>query len=64
MFDYDGKERLTINEMNLKEINKRIKPIHKSKLNDLMCDFISDNDIDNENDIRVIRQFVKFLKEQ
>jgi len=64
LIDIEGRERLMNDTDFLREFIKDIKVISKKQLDDLMCDYISDHNIDNEDDIRVIRQFVKFLKEQ
>lgn len=61
--DYEGKERLMNDRTNLTTITKNIKPLNKKQLDDLMCNYICENDL-GFKDVDIIRQFVKYLKEQ
>ena len=63
LMDIEGRERLRIDRDNLNEFARSIRGIHKMELEQLMINYICDNDIKNQ-DIDIIRYFVKYLKEQ
>jgi len=64
IWEQEGRERLRIDGITIDEIMKSLRGIHKNELDQLMCDYICDNNIIKEDEIRVIRSFVKYLKEQ
>lgn len=54
----EDKERLQLDGKSLKSINK-----HKIDLDDLMCQYICENDIIENNELNLLRDFAKFLKQ-
>lgn len=64
LMDIEGRERLHKETDDLGEFMKSIRGISKMELDQLMVDYICDSNIIKEDEIRVIRNFVKYLKEQ
>lgn len=64
IWDIEGRERIEIDTKSTEEFMKSIRGIHKMELDQLMVDYICDSNIIKEDEIRVIRNFVKYLKEQ
>lgn len=63
IWEEERRERLHKETNDLAKWMKGVKGIHKMELEELMINYIEDNDLDIE-DIEVIRLFVKYLKEQ
>lgn len=63
LMDIEGRERLHKETDDLANWMKSIRGISKMELDQLMVDYICENDIKNQ-DIDIIRYFVKYLKEQ
>lgn len=64
IWEDEGRERLKIDGITIDEIMKSLRGIHKNELDELMVDYICENNIIKEDEIRVIRNFVKYLKEK
>lgn len=63
IWEEEGRERLEADIKTTEEFIKNIKGIHKNKLDELMVNYIADNNLELK-DIETIRLFVKYLKEQ
>ena len=63
IWEDEGKERLRADVKTTEEFIRNIKGIHKNKLDELMVNYITDNNLEFK-DIELIRLFVKYLKEQ
>lgn len=57
-------EELTIDRTNLNNFNQNNKIIKKKHLDNMMCDYICTHNIDNNEDLNLLRSFIKFLKTQ
>lgn len=57
-------EELVIDRTNLNNFNQNNKIIKKKHLDNMMCDYICTHNISNNEDLNLLRSFIKFLKTQ
>lgn len=63
MWEEERRERFEIDRKDLADFNKSIRGIHKTELDELMINYITDNRLEFK-ETEAIRLFVRYLKEQ
>lgn len=58
------REDLTIDRTNLNNFNQNNQIIKKKHLDNMMCDYICTHNINNDEDLNLLRSFTRFLKTQ